>query len=959
MNKIATVVFLSLLIFNVVIASQENFNVTYYEIDIAIDPVGEIVSGSVTVQALSKIVGLTAITLDFYDNMQVDSVIGNAQSYVHANDVIEISLDNVYNNEELFEVTVFYHGHPDSRATYARPMVFQQIAGCTIVCTESCPYYARCWWPCKDTPSDKPDSVDIKVTAPEKYIVASNGVRMSIESVEGDLRTHHWQVKNPIATYLITITLYEYYEFSDVYVNAHNDTLPLMYFVFPHSYTSAVEKVINLVPDMIEILSRYYGEYPYPDEKYGMAQYVGDWAAMEYQTLSCFNSSYISDEETVLHELSHQWWGDCVTPANFHHTWISEGFAVFSEALYWGEVNGVNAYFNHMNSMTTNFTKKDTLYQHDISNPYEVYPAIVYYKGAWVLHMLRHVLGDSLYWESLHQYFDLHKYSSATTEDLQAACEAVYGESLEWFFHQWVYEPSYPTYNFGWWQEELENSNYKISGFIDRVDTDFKMPLDVTAKTELAESTQVVWVDDSTAYFEIILDQPATDVTLDEHNWVLKTATEMTNPDINYFYHDVNDSSGNNNGLADPGEAIILWVSVINRGIVAEDISVSLTTADSSIQIGANSEIFEKLKHNQKYNCQFTFTVTPNAEGHLSELELHINATNGYSAVETFYLEIGEPIILLVDDDNGMNYEQYFFESLYFAKAYAGTWDVASRGCPTNLQDYAAVIWFTGDDRTTSLTPEEQQVLADYLDNGGRLFITGQNIGYDLVADGTVADSTFYANYLHAKYISDSTDTYIVYFVPGNPISNGLFFYLGGAGNQTAPSVIDAIDGASLIFKWVPGYTGAGLYYEDPTAHYRIVYLAFGFEGLDEPMPESKGKLLTNILDWLAVDTQIHPAMKNLNTPAKFQLSQNYPNPFNHATTIHYQIPKTEFVQIDIYNLMGQKIRTLVSKQQQPNYYKITWNGKDDNGTMVASGVYIYRIRAGYFNQSNKLLFLK
>ena len=131
----------------------------------------------------------------------------------------------------------------------------------------------------------------------------------------------------------------------------------------------------------------------------------------------------------------------------------------------------------------------------------------------------------------------------------------------------------------------------------------------------------------------------------------------------------------------------------------------------------------------------------------------------------SLYVKIGNPNILLVDDDTGADYERYFYEPLTFAKAYAATWEVVSKGCPTTLNDYSAVIWFTGDDRITTLTTEEQQVVADYLDNGGRLLITGQNIGYDLIEDGTVADSSFYTNYLHANYISDSTDTDIIYFL--------------------------------------------------------------------------------------------------------------------------------------------------------------------------------------------------
>lgn len=958
MKKFVTIFSVIFILANICPASQEDFDVTYYEINISIDPDSEIVSGYVTVRAKSEIDGLTTMILDLYDNMTVDSISGNISSFIHHNNQIEITLDKTYNVDEEVEETIYYYGHPDAQVSYANPMVFKKIGGNTIICTESCPYYARCWWPCKDTPADKPDSVDIKVTVPEDLIVASNGVRVGIFDNNDHTQMHHWHIKNPIATYLITITIFNYSEFSDVYEGANNDSMELMYFVFPNDSAKAARQ-FKKVPQMIDILTQYYGQYPYLNEKYGMAEYMGDWAAMEYQTLSCFGPSYIADEETILHELSHQWWGDCVTPKDFHHTWISEGFATFSEAIYKGELRGSQQYHNHMNSLSWAYNETDTLYQHDISTPNEVYPIIVYHKGAWVLHMLRHVVGDSMFWDCLREYRQRYEYSSATTEDFQAVCEEIYGESLEWFFHQWVYEPSFPKYNCGWWQEEKNGGQYKVSGFIDRVRTNFKMPLDVTLKTAEFESTNVVWVNDSTAVFDFIVNQQVTDVQLDKDNWVLKNWSKVTTPLIKYHNHEVNDSTGNNNGLSEPGENVTLWVSLINRGVPANEISVTLSKNDPSIQITqANAEI-ANLTHNQTESSPFNIYISPEAKGHMTVLYLTISTTDGYSTRDSLYVKIGNPNILLVDDDNGADYEQYFYDPLIFAKAYSATWEVASRGCPTVLNDYSAVIWLTGDDRTTSLTTEEQQALTEYLDSGGRLFITGQNIGYDLVEDGTAEDSSFYANYLHAKYVADSTEATIIMWIAGDVITNGIFFYLGGAGNQTAPSIIEAIDDAQLIFNWVPGYVGAGLRYADPIANYRLVYLAFGLEGVDEPVPQVRNKLMANILDWFAIGTKLNFTDPITGLPQNFQLYQNYPNPFNNNTTIEYQLPVAEHVDIEVFNLLGQRIRRLVSKYQEPGWYNIAWKGDDRSGSIIASGIYVYRMRAGDFVKTKKLLLLK
>ena len=228
-----------------------------------------------------------------------------------------------------------------------------------------------------------------------------------------------------------------------------------------------------------------------------------------------------------------------------------------------------------------------------------------------------------------------------------------------------------------------------------------------------------------------------------------------------------------------------------------------------------------------------------------------------------------------------------------------------------------------------------------------------------MVEDGSAEDSTFFANYLHAKYVSDSTDATIIYFVSGEPITQGIFLYLGGSGNQTAPSVIEASEDASLIFKWVPGYTGAGLKYEDPVFNYRIIYLPFGLEGIDNPTGKMLDKFWSNVIEWFVIETDVDFKDILVETPNSCLLSQNYPNPFNNSTIIKYQIPEAGHVEIEIFNMLGQKIKRLLAKYQQQGFYQIKWKGEDDKGATVTSGIYMYRMKAGDFVTSNKLLYLK
>ncbi len=969
------IIFLSLFSRGLAFASnQDNFDVTYYDLDFSLDTENETIDGAVTVHALSRVDGLTQITLDLYDNMTVTSVTGNGAGFEHADNILTINLDKSYNADEFILATIFYNGHPSSGTDF-NPMTFDRSRGTVIVSSESCPYYARCWWPCKDRPDDKPLSMDIKITVPSDLVAASNGALMTkVDNHDGTM-TFHWQVKNPIATYLVAFSVTDYRIIEDTYITSSNDTLDIMHFVLPEHFNNALADFDN-VNDMIDILSGYYGPYPYPNEKYGIAEYVGYWGGMEYQTLTSVQPFMVRGdkayEAVFLHELAHQWWGDCISPKDFHHTWISEGFAVFSEALYYGHLEGQERYHSYMNNENSALGLKGIMYRHDISDPDIVYGYIVYNKGAWVLHMLRHVVKENNFWAGLREYRKRFDYGSATTEDLQAAFEHVDGANLNWFFHQWVYEPNYPHYRYGWSQKKLESGSYQASAFVDQIQTDaplFRMPVDFHITTAKKETTVVKTVEAETHTFTFELPDSILSIQLDKDNWILKDTTRMKTPVLLHLNHEVRDSLGNNNGLAEPGETVQLNVSIVNEGLPIQDITANLSTSDPDIEIDSGAATVNFIGVNYEHlqddlNIPFTFSVKPGSQGHLATFRIQFSNDNNYSSVDSFNVKIGTPTILLIDDDEDADYEQFFNQPMSLAKVYNDTWEVHTLGIPTfeTLQNYQTVIWFTGDDRVTSLTSAEQEALAQYLDAGGWLILSGQNIGYDLMSDGSAEDSLFYTNYLHAEFEADTIHSNKMLGVPSDPIGDKLFVYLeenvGGAGNQSSPDGIQPRAGAATFLKYIPQMSPAAIRYMDDAANYRIVYLSFGFEGISGPYPETAQTLLTRMLSWLSGTTSIFKSNSEA-LPKVFQLEQNYPNPFNPITHIRFQLPRSEEAELSIYNMRGQKIITLVNDNLAAGNHVLNWDGKDSAGNTVASGVYLYRLKTESYSCTKKLALVK
>lgn len=236
--------------------------------------------------------------------------------------------------------------------------------------------------------------------------------------------------------------------------------------------------------------------------------------------------------------------------------------------------------------------------------------------------------------------------------------------------------------------------------------------------------------------------------------------------------------------------------------------------------------------------CGGTYTMRVSAPGHRSEeREIVVDGDQ----VQDFVLEPA-PCTLLVDDDAGDSYETYYASALAAAGQDYDLWTVAIQGNPTadDLAGYGRVVWLTGDDYQATLTSSDQAVLASYLDGGGRLFVSGQDIGYD------IGSSTFYADYLHAQYVADDTnDTSLT----------GLEFLAGadvviaggdGANNQDYPSQINPAGGSVAVYDYSSGIYG-GVAYQDTT--YGVIYFAFGFEGINNA--PDRTEVMSRTLAWL------------------------------------------------------------------------------------------------------------
>ncbi|MFQ6606838.1 MAG: M1 family aminopeptidase [Fidelibacterota bacterium] len=498
---------------------QEKIDVIYYRLYLEIVPSSHTIHGLVQATALVLDSTLSDLELDFTSSLVVSSVTlnGDTVSFTHTANQLQIPLSSSLSVGDTLMATVSYSGTPPS--TGFGSFNFDSHNGQTLIWTLSEPYGARDWWPCKDDPSDKADSVDIIINLPDNLIVASNGRLESVVYPDSGLATYHWQESYPIATYLVSLAIYPYQVWYDEYVSANNDTMPIEFYVFPDHYNNLVYNY-QKTKDIIAVFAAAFGEYPFLNEKYGHAEF-GWGGGMEHQTITSLGGW---GTWLIAHELAHQWWGDMVTCASFHHIWLNEGFARYGEAVWIENQQGTLAYHNYM--MSVAYYGPGTIYVENPSSTSAIFNGdLSYNKASWVLHMLRHVMGDSLFFEGLKTYGETFKYQSAVTEDFQGVMEAVSGKDLSTFFQQWIYDEGHPKYRVGW--EQVGDSLLVSVEQEQTVGPVFTMPIDLQING--TDTTFTVVIENNQAFQLYVVELPAgkqvTALLLDPDDWILKTVS--------------------------------------------------------------------------------------------------------------------------------------------------------------------------------------------------------------------------------------------------------------------------------------------------------------------------------------------------------------------------------------------------------------------------------------------------
>jgi aminopeptidase N len=476
---------LALLCCTLVLQAQRPIDVQHYQFMITLSDNNDVINGVATI-SLKLNQKVDTIVLDLMQTMQVSGVRLGARptTWKHENNQLKI-----LNNEGSDKtIVVTYSGIPKDGLIISTNKFSERT-----FFADNWPDRARHWLPCVDDPADKA-SVEFIVTAPLHYQVVSNGVQLEETILNDTQKLTHWRETVLLPTKIMVIGVAK---FAMQYVG---DTLGVQVYswVYPQEKTDAFYDYAQ-AKDILPFFINNIGPYPY--RKLANVQSKTIFGGMENAGCIFYSEASISGkrqaEGLLTHEIAHQWFGDMATEKSFAHLWLSEGFATYMTDLYFNFKYGIDSMNTRLKNergdvITFNKVKNTPVVDSATKDYMQLLNANSYQKGAWVLHMLRNLLGPDVFMQGVSAYYKRYAGSNASTDDFRKVMEEVSGKDLKAFFKQWLYTPGMPLLQVTHSYDKARNS--VVLTVNQRQANAFAFPLEIeiqTAKGLVKKTLQV------------------------------------------------------------------------------------------------------------------------------------------------------------------------------------------------------------------------------------------------------------------------------------------------------------------------------------------------------------------------------------------------------------------------------------------------------------------------------------
>lgn len=432
------------------------FDVQHYLIRTVFDRKARTISGDTTVSLKPLKTGFNKFELDAaslnFESVKLEPEGTNLQFRAENQKVI-ITLGKNYSPKDLIKVRLKYSAKPKKGIYFVSPeRNATQIVRDAQIWTQGEAEESRYWFPSYDFPDDKATTEQFLTVEKDETAISNGELVETIENADGT-KTFHYKMNMPHSTYLTSFVIGKYVKISDSYKN-----IPLGIYLYP-GREYLVKDAFGNTKEMMRIYEELTG-IAFPFNKYDqtiVAKFnLGGMENITATTLSdtdIFFSDTRKDivEDIVSHELSHSWFGNLVTCRNWAELWLNESFATFMEAAYREKMYGRENYINKIKADVSEYfaedvkiRKKHGLFNQSARPDDSIFDAITYQKGGAVIHTLREVVGDKIFWKAINIYLKRHKFGNVETADLQKVFEETSKKDLDWFFNQWVIGAGYP-----------------------------------------------------------------------------------------------------------------------------------------------------------------------------------------------------------------------------------------------------------------------------------------------------------------------------------------------------------------------------------------------------------------------------------------------------------------------------------------------------------------------------------
>jgi aminopeptidase N len=500
------------------------FDVTYYHLDITVDPESKRIGGSNRI-VFTAVEDFERMQIDLFENMDIDSMHfgdSEATTWDRQANAVFVNLPAKIRKGQQAEITVFYSGAPivAVRAPWDGGFTWAEDDDGNPWIGVSCEGIgASLWWPNKDHLSDEPDSMLISVAVPEGLTFVGNGnLRKQHPVREDGFQQFDWFVNNPINNYNVTLNIANYVHFHEDFAGARGN-LDLDYYVLPKNLEKAKEQFKQVAP-MMACFEEMMAPYPWYEDGFALVEtpYLG----MEHQSAIAYGNEYktgyagydfsrigLDFDYIIIHETGHEWWGNSISCKDMADLWIHEGFCTYSEAIYVECLHGYDTAMLYVNAKKPTVGNKQSIIgDYDVNSEGS---GDMYNKGMLILNTVRHLIdNDDTWWGIFKGIAKDYEATVVTSREIEEYISSRSGKSeINWdaFWDQYLYHPMPPA---------LE---YKLSGKGKKVtvkyrwksdNENFNMPIRATNS-----EGEMVWIYPTTQWQEMTIKK----LKKDEFSW--------------------------------------------------------------------------------------------------------------------------------------------------------------------------------------------------------------------------------------------------------------------------------------------------------------------------------------------------------------------------------------------------------------------------------------------------------